>query len=46
MKKENNSVKKETYIAPNIVVVEVIMEQNILLSASGSGIDPFEPVIW
>lgn len=35
MKKENNLVEKETYIAPNIEVVKIEMEQNILLSGSG-----------
>lgn len=40
MKKENNSVKKKTYIAPNIVVVEIVMEQNIF---AGSGVIPGMP---
>ena len=40
MKKENNSQKKETYIAPKIVVVEVVMEQNIF---AGSGFIPGMP---
>lgn len=36
MKKENNSVKKETYIAPNLVVVEIAMEQNIFAGSAPS----------
>ncbi len=37
MKKENNSYKKEAYITPDIKVVVVEIEQNIL--ASGSTLD-------
>ena len=35
MKKENNQLEKETYIAPDIEVVQIEMEQNILASGSG-----------
>lgn len=42
MKKENNLVEKETYIAPNIEVVKIEMEQNIF---SGS-LNPMPGVPW
>ena len=44
MKKENNLEEKEPYITPNIEVVELEMEQNIL-AGSGTGIPgmPGEP---
>ena len=48
MKKETKSLEKEIYIAPDIEVVEIEMEQNIL---AGSGEDPnstpdMVPVYW
>ena len=35
MKKEWNSLEKENYIAPDIEVVEIEIEQNILQRGSG-----------
>lgn len=35
MKKKTNSVDKKVYIAPDIAIVEIQIEQNILLSGSG-----------
>lgn len=44
MEKEIKTLKKETYISPDIEVVDVETEQNILASGSGDGdLDmPFE----
>ena len=36
MKKEIKSTKKETYIAPDIAVVEIEIEQSILQATSGN----------
>ena len=36
MKKENNLEEKEPYITPNIEVVELEMEQNILAGSAPS----------
>lgn len=35
MKKDNKPLKKEAYISPDIKVVEVEIEQNILAGGSG-----------
>lgn len=41
-----NSKEKETYIAPDIEVVEIEMEQN-LFAGSGDGATPnMAPIIW
>ena len=37
MKKENILLEKKAYVAPDIKVVEVVIEQNILASGSGDG---------
>jgi hypothetical protein len=39
MKKENNSYKKEAYITPDIKVVVVEIEQNILAGGSAPDLD-------
>ena len=47
MKKEFKSQEKETYISPDIVIMEIETEQNILASGSGNGDAPkFDPIIW
>ena len=47
MKKEIKSLQKETYISPDIVIMEIETEQNILASGSGNGDAPkFDPIIW
>ena len=38
--------EKETYIAPDIEVVEIEIEQNILQSGSGKKLDDFNPIYW
>ena len=43
MKKKITTQKKKIYIAPDIDVVEIQIEQNILLSGSGDGILPGMP---
>lgn len=46
MEKESKlSVEKETYIAPDIEVVDIETEQNILYSGSGGGEAPDMPAI-
>ena len=37
MEKKIKSLEKETYISPDIEVVEIEIEQNILAGGSGSG---------
>ena len=34
MKQKNKKAKKETYIAPKIEVVEIVMEQNIFAGST------------
>ena len=41
--KKNIETQKKSYIAPDIDVVEIQIEQNILLSGSGDGILPGMP---
>ena len=41
--KKNIETQKKRYIAPDIDVVEIQIEQNILLSGSGDGILPGMP---
>ena len=43
MKKKIKSLKKEIYITPDIAVVEIETEQNILQSGSGGGALPGMP---
>lgn len=45
MEKELNSLEKETYIAPDIEVVEIEIEQNILQGGSGD-VPDMGPVDW
>ena len=47
MKIEIKSQVKETYISPDIKILDIETEQNILASGSGSGDAPkFDPIIW
>lgn len=47
MKIKSNLLVKETYISPDIKVVEIETEQNILANGSGSGDVPnMPPEIW
>ena len=47
MIKELNSLEKETYIAPDIEVVEIEIEQSILQVGSGSdNVPDMGPVDW
>ena len=39
MKKEFKTTEKETYISPDIEIVDIETEQNILQAASGDTID-------
>ena len=45
MKKEINSTERETYISPDIEVVDIEIEQNILQEGSGDAPD-FAPEYW
>lgn len=45
MEKEFKLVERETYIAPDIEVVDIEIEQNILQSGSGDAQD-MAPVNW
>ena len=47
MKNEITSSEKENYITPDIVIIDIETEQNILASGSGNGDAPkFDPIIW
>ena len=46
MKKENNQLEKETYIAPDIEVVQIEMEQNILLAGSSGDLPGMDSEDW
>lgn len=50
MKNEIKNLEKKTYIAPDIEVVEIQIEQNILTNGSGGGAGlsgtDFDPVDW
>ena len=47
MEKVIKSQEKETYISPDIVIMDIETEQNILASGSGNGDAPkFDPIIW
>lgn len=47
MKKGIKSQEKEIYISPDIEVVEIETEQNILANGSGSGVSPdMPPEYW
>ena len=47
MKREIKSQVKETYISPEIKILDIETEQNILASGSGNGDAPkFDPIIW
>ena len=47
MEKEIKLQVKEAYITPDIVILEIETEQNILASGSGNGNAPkFDPIIW
>ena len=47
MEKAIKSQEKETYITPDIVILDIETEQNILASGSGNGDAPkFDPIIW
>lgn len=39
MEKEIKSLEKETYISPNIEIVDIVTEQNILQAGSGDSPD-------
>lgn len=39
MEKEIKSSEKETYISPNIEIVDIVTEQNILQAGSGDSPD-------
>ena len=45
MKKEIHSTERETYISPDIEVVDIEIEQNILQEGSGDAPD-FAPEYW
>ena len=45
MEKELNSLEKRSYIAPDIEVVEIEIEQNILQGGSGD-VPDMGPVDW
>ena len=46
MKKENNSLEKKTYIAPDIEVVQIEIEQNILLAGSSGDLTGMDGEDW
>ena len=47
MKREIKLQEKEIYISPDIVILDIETEQNILASGSGNGDAPkFDPIIW
>ena len=47
MKTEIKLQEKEIYISPDIVILDIETEQNILASGSGNGDAPkFDPIIW
>ena len=47
MEKELKSLEKETYISPDIEIVEIELEQNILQAGSGGGsLDDMDGVDW
>lgn len=39
MEKEFKSIEKEAYISPNIEIVDIVTEQNILQAGSGDSPD-------
>lgn len=47
MEKKTVFLKKETYVSPDIVIVDIETEQNILASGSGNGDAPdINPIYW
>ena len=47
MEREIKLQVKEAYIIPDIVILDIETEQNILASGSGNGDAPkFDPIIW
>ena len=43
MKKNSNVDKATTYVAPMIEVYDIVLEQSVLLAASGGGDTPGTP---